>query len=174
LNLRITEFQAALLISQMTRLKQQMQRREENAAYLTSMLKEIPGIRPAKMYSNCTRNAYHLYMFRYDPAQFAGLPRGKFLKALQAEGIPASGGYSPLNLEPFLENTLGSRGYQRIYGAKAIAQWKERNQCPANDRLCGEAVWLTQTMLLGPRADMDDIAAAVRKIQQHAGEILSA
>ena len=36
----------------------------------------------------CTRNAYHLYMFRYDPARFAGLPREIFLKALAAEGIP--------------------------------------------------------------------------------------
>jgi perosamine synthetase len=171
LNLRMTEFQAALLLSQMTRLAQQMRRREENAAYLNSMLKEIKGIQPAKMYPNCTRNAYHLYMFRYDPEQFAGLPRAKFLKALGAEGVPASSGYSPLNTEPVLKNTLESRGYKRIYGDKDIAQWMDRNQCPANDRLCGEAVWLTQTMLLGPRQDMDDIAGAIRKLQQHASAL---
>ena len=34
-----------------------------------------------------------------------------------------------------------------------------------------EAVWLTQTMLLGPRSDMDQIAEAIRKIQRHAGEL---
>ena len=34
------------------------------------------------MYDGCTRNAYHLYMFRYDKARFAGLPRAAFLKAL--------------------------------------------------------------------------------------------
>ena len=54
------------------------------------MLREIPGIAPAKMYEGCTRNAYHLYMFRYDPKEFAGLPRDKFIAALEAEGIPAS------------------------------------------------------------------------------------
>ena len=171
LNLRITEFQAALLLSQMTRLAQQMRRREENAAYLTSMLKEIPGIRPAKMYPNCTRNAYHLYMFRYDPAHFAGLSRDQFLKALRSEGIPASAGYSPLNQEPVLKNTLESRGYKRVYGENEFARWIDRNQCPANDKLCGEGVWLTQTMLLGPRQDMDDIAAAIRKLQQHAAAL---
>jgi perosamine synthetase len=174
LNVRMPEFQGALLISQMTRLAGQMKTREDNASYLTSMLNDIPGIQPAKMYKNCTRNAYHLYMFRYDPAHFAGLGRASFLKALGAEGIPASSGYSPLNKEPVFKNTLESRGYQRVYGAKAIAQWHERNQCPANDRLCTEAVWLTQTMLLGPRQDMDDIAGAIRKVQVHASDLAKA
>ncbi|MFH1738240.1 MAG: aminotransferase class I/II-fold pyridoxal phosphate-dependent enzyme, partial [bacterium] len=45
-NLRMTEFQAALLMQQMTRLEQQTCTREQNAAYLTSQLKEIPGIQP--------------------------------------------------------------------------------------------------------------------------------
>lgn len=174
LNLRMTEFQAALLLSQMTRLAKQASTREKNAQYLTKQLKEIPGIAPAEPYAGCTRNAYHLYMFRYDAAQFAGLPRTKFLKALAAEGIPASGGYSPLNKEPVLTNTLSSRGYSRIYDAKRIKAWHDRNQCPANDRLCTEAVWFTQTMLLGPRTDMDAIIAAIRKIQSHAAELTRA
>ena len=33
--------------------------------------------------------------------------------------------------------------------------------------VASEAVWLTQTQLLGPRRDMDQIADAVRKIKQH-------
>jgi hypothetical protein len=110
-------------------------------------------------------------MMRYQPEQFAGLPRAKFLKALAAEGIPASGGYSPLNKEPFIKTVLSSRGYQAIYGKKRLAEWHERNRCPANDKLCNEAVWFTQTQLLGPRRDMDQIAEAVRKIKQHASEL---
>ena len=89
-NLRLTEFQAGLLLAQMTRLEDQSKTREENARYLTQRLREIPGILPAKMHEGCTRNAYHLYMFRYDPGPFAGLPRERFLKALSAEGVPCS------------------------------------------------------------------------------------
>ncbi len=63
---RMTEFQAGILLEQLTRLEQQSRKREENARYLTDLLSEIPGIRPARMYAGCTRNAYHLYMFRYD------------------------------------------------------------------------------------------------------------
>jgi dTDP-4-amino-4,6-dideoxygalactose transaminase len=173
-NLRMTEFQAALLLAQMVRLEEQARRRDENAAYLTGLLKEIPGITPARMYAGCTRNAYHLYMFRYDQAAFRGLMRASFLKALGAEGVPASPGYSPLNREPFLEQTFATRGYQRIYSKEQLSGWRERNSCPQNDRLCGEAVWHGQTMLLGPRTDMDQIAEAIRKVQAHAGRLAQA
>ncbi len=167
-NLRITEFQAVLLTEQLKRVEEQSRRREQNAAYLTKQLAEIPGIRPARMYAGATRNAYHLYMFRYDKTQFANLARAQFLKALEAEGIPCSGGYSPLNKEPFLKNTFDSRAYRAIYPARQLTEWAERNHCPANDRLCEEAVWFTQTMLLGRREDMDQIAEATRRIQKQA------
>lgn len=170
-NLRLTEFQAALLLSQMTRLESQARTRDDNGAYLSSLLSGIDGIAPARTYAGCTRNAYHLYMFRYDTAAFGGLTRQQFLKALTAEGIPASGGYSPLNKEPSVVETLAGRAYQRIYGTAELQRLAERNRCPDNDRLCTQAVWLTQTMLLGPRRDMDQIAEAIRKIQRHASDL---
>jgi perosamine synthetase len=173
-NLRLTEFQGALLMSQMTRLEHQSRTREQNAKYLTTMLEEIPGISPAKMYEGCTRNAYHLYMFRIGREALEGLPRAKFLKALAAEGIPASGGYSPLNKQSFLRDALASKGFKRLYPKDVLEGWENRNQCPANDRLCEEAVWFTQNMLLGDREDMEQIAAAVRKIQAHAGSLARA
>ncbi len=173
-NLRMTEFQGALLLAQMARIEAQARTRTENARYLTALLKEIPGIAPARMYDGCTRNAYHLYMFRYDKARFGGVPRSVFLKALAAEGIPASGGYTPLNTQPFLKNVLASRGYKRLFPSKVLAEWEERTRCPVNDRLCEEAVWFTQNMLLAPRGAMDQIADAVRKLQAHAGELAKA
>jgi perosamine synthetase len=170
-NLRMTEFQAALLVAQMTRLEAQARRRDENGAYLTRLLQQIPGITPARMYEGCTRNAYHLYMFRYDPSRFSGLPRAAFLKALGAEGVPALSGYSPLNKEPFLEDALSGRGFQAIYSRARIDAWRAQNLCPQNDRLCTEAIWLVQTMLLGPRQDMEDIAEAVRKVHAKAAQL---
>jgi perosamine synthetase len=173
-NFRLTEFQAAILTAQMTRIEEQAKTRTANGLYLTSQLKEIPGIAPARMYEGCTRNAYHLYMFRYEQEEFAGLPRTSFLRALRAEGIPASAGYSPLNEEPFLKTTLRSRSYKLLYPKQVLDEWEERTRCPNNDRLCREAVWLTQTMLLGSRSDMDSIAGAIRKIQAHASELAKA
>ncbi|NOX55478.1 MAG: DegT/DnrJ/EryC1/StrS family aminotransferase [Planctomycetes bacterium] len=170
-NVRMTEFQGAILLSQMDGLGERARKRTENAEYLSSLLREIPGIHPARTYGGCTRNAYHLYMFRYDRQAFANLSRNQFVRALRAEGVPCSTGYRPLNKEKFIDDALHSRGYLRVYGKKTVGQWPDRNNCPENDKLCEEAVWFTQRMLLGPRSDMDEIAEAIRKIHAYAHEL---
>ncbi|HEY7212868.1 MAG TPA: DegT/DnrJ/EryC1/StrS family aminotransferase [Bryobacteraceae bacterium] len=172
-NRRMVEMEAALLLAQMTRLEEQTKGRTKNAVYLTSILKEIPGIVPARMYEGCTRNAYHLYMFRYQKEDFAGLPRSTFLKALAAEGVPCSRGYLPLNREPFLKTALESRAYRKLFAEDVLKNWEERNECPVNRQLCEEAVWFTQNMFLGSKSDMDQIGDAIRKIQKHAQELLT-
>ena len=171
LNLRLTEFQATLLLSQMERLEAQAKARDGNALHLTQLLSEIGGVTPAKLADGCTRSAWHLYMFRYDAAQFAGLPRARFLRALAAEGVPCSSGYTPLNKQPFLENVFQGRGFQRLFSAERLRRWRERNECPVNDKVCGDAVWFTQTMLLGGRTDMEQIAAAILKGRAYAAEL---
>jgi dTDP-4-amino-4,6-dideoxygalactose transaminase len=167
----MTEFQAALLLTQLTRVEEQMKTREENARYLTKQLQEVPGISVAKSYGGCTRNAFHIFMMRYDKDQFGGASRSQFLKALHAEGIPCSGGYRPLNKEPFLKEALQSKAYKAIYGPSRLAAYEKNNHCPENDRLCEEAVWMGQTTLLGKQSDMDQIAEAIRKIHHNAAEL---
>ncbi len=171
-NLRLTEFQANLLLAQMTRTEAQANRRNQNALYLAQLLEKIPGVSPAHMYAGCTRNAWHLFMFRYDSDQFSGLTRSKFIKALGAEGIPASSGYQPLNKESFLMETMQSKAYRSIYPEKMLKEWQERNRCPENDKVCNEAVWFTQTMFLGEKSDMDQIAEAIVKIHRSAADLL--
>lgn len=158
-NLRLTEFQAALLVAQMTRVEEQSRLRDANARYLAEMLAKIPGMTPARMYAGCTRNAWHLFMFRYD--ERSGVERAQFFRNLKARGVDASSGYTPLNREPFLAEVLRSRHYLRIYGEKRLKEWHEANTCPQNERLCREAAWLPQTVLLGTRAEMERIAEAV-------------
>ena len=74
----------------------------------------------------------------------------------------------------FIQNSLDSRPYVKVYGKPAVEKWAEHNRCPENDKLCDEAVWFMQNMFLGPRSDMDQIAEAVRKIHAHASEIARA
>jgi dTDP-4-amino-4,6-dideoxygalactose transaminase len=155
-------------------LEEQTRRRTENATLLSALLREVPGVLPARAYDGCTRNAYHLFMFRYQRGAFAGLPRGTFLKALAAEGVPASGGYRPLHREPFVLEALQGRGYQRLFSRERLAHWGERNTCPRTDQLSDEAVWLTQNLLLGTRRDMEQVAEAVRKVHRHAADLARA
>ena len=170
-NLRISEFHAGLLLAQMTRVVEQANRRSENADYLTKMLRQIPGIKPAKLYKGVTKSAYHLYMFRYDKEKFAGMDRAKFLKALQSEGIPCSNGYGKMNRDTYVTDLAKNKHYLKVYGEKTMKDWLERIQCPENDKLTDQAVWFTQTMLLGSKTDMEQIAEAIRKIQKNAAQI---
>jgi dTDP-4-amino-4,6-dideoxygalactose transaminase len=171
-NLRMTEFQAAILLAQMTRIPEQVQRRSDNADYLTEMLSGIPGITPARLYEGTTRSAYHLYMFRYDKKAFAGMDRAKFVRALNAEGIPCSTGYGSLTKDAYVMNLAQNKHYLQVYGEKRMKQWLEQLSCPVNDRLCSEeAVWFTQTTLLNDKNDMEKIAGAIRKISREAKAI---
>ncbi len=170
-NFRLTEFQAALLTAQMTRLEAQAKTRDANAAHLSALLRAIPGITPAALAAGCTRSAWHLYMFRYDAAKFSGLTRAKFLQALAREGVAASSGYTSLNTSAHVKALAANPHYRRLYGEAAMSAWLDRNQCPVNDRLVEEAVWLPQTKLLAPRTEMERIAATIAGIKKRAGDL---
>ena len=96
-NLRITEFQAALLsiaigaarsTSSPTGTKRGLARRGADERAGNSACS-----RPRR---EMTRRSYHMYVFRVDEAQLEHHAQ-KFLEALQAEGVPASEGwYQPL------------------------------------------------------------------------------
>ncbi|MBP6963780.1 MAG: DegT/DnrJ/EryC1/StrS family aminotransferase [Armatimonadetes bacterium] len=169
-NLRMTEFQGAILLEQMKRLEDQMKVREENALYLDSLLSGIGGIKPLVRDPRVTTHAYHLYIFRYVAAAFGGLPRAKFLEALNAEGIPCGAGYVPLYKEQMF--------YVEPDGCPIGCAFAERKMdygkvcCPVAENACAsESVWFGQNMLLGAKQDMDEIAAAISKIKANVGEI---
>ena len=99
-NYRMTEFQGALLLAQLARLGEQTATRDANGRILDEGLSQVPGIRPLGREPDQDRHSYHLYIFRYDPAAFGGLRRARFLAALEAEGIPCSGGVSDRAVPP--------------------------------------------------------------------------
>lgn len=168
-NARMTEFQSAVLLAQLDRYESQWARRRDNLSYLNEKLWTLTGVEPLADDSRITRHACHLYIFRYNADSFAGAPKGKFIEALRAEGIPASPGYTlPLYRQPvFLNKAFGPRGktvdLPIDYGTFS---------CPETERACREqALWLTQNVLLGERRDMDDILTAIDKIANSAHEL---
>jgi dTDP-4-amino-4,6-dideoxygalactose transaminase len=172
--LRITEYQAAIGLAQLGALDEQTTIRNENAAYLRSQISRIPGIKPYKLYDSVTRAAFHMFAFRYKQEEFSGLSRDLFLKALGAEGIPCLSGYAPyLNKQPYLEHAFNTKNYKRMYTSEELdfRKYSERNECPENDKLCNEAVWLQQNLLLSQKTDLDKIAAAIDRIRLNADKI---
>jgi len=164
-NCRMPAICAGILTAQFDQIEDQMARRDRNARVLTGLLSQIEGIRPLKLHEGATRSAWHLYVFRYDSKAFGGLPRARFIDALNAEGVPCSAGYVPLYreelfaLDPKEFPWLGKRDYRSL-------------RLPVCENACdNESVWLTQNMLLGPESDMADIAAAIKKIKENAKEL---
>lgn len=171
-NRRMQQFQAVMLMSQMKRIKKDADVRLENALYLNSIIKEIPGIIPYKLADGATRSAYHAYPFRYKKEYFNNAPRKRFLEALNAEGIPCWGGYGPQNKYGLIREALNSRGYKRLFPEERLRRFREENHLPGNDQLCQEAVCFFQSMLLGNKRDMDDIATAILKIYKNRDKLV--
>jgi dTDP-4-amino-4,6-dideoxygalactose transaminase len=175
-NYRLTEFQAAILLQQLSRLEAQNHCRARNADRLSRRLEKVEGIKLLKIDSRVTRHSYHIYMFRYSQEAFGGLPRALFLQALAAEGIPCMGGYShPLYSNPmFVNKEFYPRGCPLTCGhyAQDVDFGKYAELCAVSERACrGEAVWLEHRLLLGDEHDVDDIADAVEKVRSNVAEV---
>ena len=163
-NYRMTELQAAVLLVQLERYEELKQIRERNARLLDQQLAEIEGIEPLTSDPNVTANSRHLYIFRYQKAEFGDAPKSRFLEALRAEGIPASPGYSlPLYQQPMFQK----RAFGPLHrNAEALPDYA-RVALPNTERACHEeAVWLTQNVLLGSEQDMMDVVRAISKIRE--------
>lgn len=171
--LRLTEYQAAIGLTQLTRLEEQTKKRNENAAYLHSQMKTLPGIIPYRLYDHVTRAAFHLFPFHYKKEFFQDISKDEFIKALRAEGIPCSPGYTPLNTLENLGNTFQTKNYRKMYPPEMLdnERFIEQNKCPVNEQVCKEAIWFSQNMLLGDKTDIKDIVDAIKKIYENTSQI---
>ncbi len=173
-NFRPASFQAANMLSQLKRHEEQNAHRDENVAYLEKLLSEVNGISPTKKYDGQTRRAYYAYQLVYDKENFSGLPKAKFMEALQAEGIPVKSGIdSNVHKDPAVDAYLNLDSFKRIYSKERLEKYKKERQCPVNEYLDKEkGIAFYHAAFLGPKKDMDDIVAAILKIQKNAFKLL--
>ena len=166
---RMNEFEAAVLLGQLPGVKERFARRNENAAYLTSKLKGLPGIVPQKLYAGTESGSFYIYAMTYHKEHFNGADRGTFLKALQAEGVSLDPYIAQgLHKEPWTEHVLNSRVYQKMFSQERLQRYREENNCPNCDQVCEELVMIWASgPLLGTKADMDDIANAMFKVYEN-------
>jgi dTDP-4-amino-4,6-dideoxygalactose transaminase len=161
-NLRMTGLQAALLHSQLARFGEQCGRRAAAASRLAAHTGAIPGIEPLVPPAEVTAHAWHLFPFRYHPAAFGGRSRAEFLRALAAEGVPASAGYTLLADNAAL--------YRRAKANAALAGAPEPRFAEARLPVAREAAenccWLFQALLLAEDEDLDAIPRAMDRIRR--------
>ena len=170
---RMNEFEAAVLIEQMTGAKERFEIRNRNAAYLTSRLKGFKGLVPQKLYKGTTSGAFYLYTMAYHKEHWNGAHRDLFLKAIAAEGIALSPYIkNGLHREPWTDNIVGRREYQTMYGAERLEQFKAQLDLPECDWVCDNMVMLWASgPLLATERDMDDIINAIMKVYENRDQL---
>ncbi|MBI2299751.1 MAG: DegT/DnrJ/EryC1/StrS family aminotransferase [Armatimonadetes bacterium] len=152
-NYRGSEYLAALLLARLTTLDEQTDRRDRNGVYLNELLAQVGGITPPERMPWCGRHAYHIYMLHYHPDEFGGHSRDEFIRAMNAEGVPATLGYNLL-----LSEQQGIQSVRERYPERVRVE-----PSPQTQWVFEHTVWLFQSVLLAERADMDDIAEAAGK-----------
>lgn len=163
-NYRITQFQAALLSSQLKRLDAQTSRRDDNGRYLNELLRDVKGVSPLTIPAEAGRHTFHLYMFRYDQTQFNGMSKRDFVARLIEQGVPSSAGYP----YPLYKQTVFQEKNFMCYAIPEEVDYTKVH-CPVAERACAtEAVWILQHAMLGTREDMEAFARAIVNIQKDA------
>ena len=165
-NLRMTEFQAALLLAQLTRLEDHTLRRMANADILTAGLRDLPGIIVFENDPRMTRRSYHMYVFRVDSGVL-GVSREQFATAIAAEGVPAGAGYGdPLYNNAMFDQPEDARPH---HGGRKIDYSKV--SCPVCEAICRDTMWISHQALLGSEMDMHAIVQAITKVVENIKEV---
>jgi len=171
-NFRMAEAAAATVLAGLESLAAEMAIREASAQVLNRRLAEIPGIRPARRDPRVLRQAYYGYIFAYDHGEWNGIPRSRFLKALQAEGVRAGAGFPPVYRAE----------YWRVRKERfpAAARYDPTSpdyrppSCPIAEELSFEQqVTLPHPQLLGSPDDAMDIVRAVEKLFERREELVA-
>lgn len=174
-NLRMTEFQGALLLAQMTRLDEQIATRERNTRYLAEGLSEIVGVKPIARDPRVTRWNFYYWNFLYDGEHFDGVPRDVFLKAVKAEGAPINQGAhgGPIYRNPLFQSAnFGRTGCPIRCPLHGEPPDYSQVFCPnAEHASANVALSIPHAVFLGDTEDMDLILAAIQKVRDNVDEL---
>lgn len=169
-NYRITNMQAAIGTQQMKRAWKMIQKRTENAHYLTEKLAGVPGIvLPAE--PAWGDRVYFYYLIRLLP-DVLGTDMLNFAVALAEEGVynikylSTTRWMIPQHLEPVFVNKAGYGGTKCPFECPWYEGHVEyyKGLCPVAEKACDEVFWLASVHPLLAKRDLDDVAAAVTKV----------
>jgi dTDP-4-amino-4,6-dideoxygalactose transaminase len=169
-NYRITEFQAAILTSQLSRLESDLATKWKNIELFRSKIEKVPGISTLAPKEKVTRQGVYGFPLRLDLEAFDGVPRDLLLAALRAEGIPLQPPYETVyKTDPW---KAGVKLCKFEKGANPEQRLGLNSHCPLTEKISGhEGLVILHHVFLGTAEDMDDLAAAFAKLQENVSEL---
>lgn len=106
-NYRMTDIQAALGLSQLSRIHGFISRRRDLVARYDQLLAELPINKPS--IAHLSNSAWHLYPITIDPKN-TDISRSKLYEHMQNSGVGVNVHYKPVYLHPFFKRLGFSRG----------------------------------------------------------------
>ena len=173
-NYRLTEFQGAVLRTQLRKLQRQTETKMENAELFWRRIADIPGVVRLKPDTRITQRGYYYLVMRYQRDKMKGVRRDAFLAALRAEGLPAGSAYGQpvYHMPAFANRAFGKKGcpVECGYYGKKIDYSKV---ClPDVERACYEEQMVFSHMLFMRRSTVAKLAAGIRKVYENLDELL--
>lgn len=171
-NYCLSEFQAALLLEQMTRLREQCHIRQRNAALLDAELATIEGVQPQGVPGGVTTRAVYQYAVRLETAAFAGKGLTSICSALSAElRLPVQRIYRPLNANPLY---CPARNLRFAISSEHMNKLEPtRFQLPESQRAYEQCIAIHHRFLLSETKRMEAVGVAFQKVQRLANTIRS-
>lgn len=162
------ELQAALLLDQLSRLDDQLDRRAAAAAVLDERLADIDGLEPLLRDPRLQRPSVFEYAIRRRPDAFAGAPTPTVCRALEAElGVRVMQTDRPLHHNVLYHPETSPRFRGLAPRARPAADARFIHAEALYDAL----ILLPHRVLLSGPARMDEVVAAFAKVAAHADEL---
>jgi len=145
-NYRLTDFQCALGMSQLSKLDAWIARRREIAERYDEAFSQLKGVQPLAT-RNGTSHARHLYVVRLD-RELLGVDREEVFAVLRRQGIGVGVHYIPVHLHPFYRRRFGTgpgtcpvaeTAYRQILSLPIFPTMTDRNVTHVIQAACGIA-----------------------------------
>jgi perosamine synthetase len=165
-NLRMNELHAAIGQIRLQDLDRQNEFRVRNAECLEKKLRGLPGIATQKPLPE-TKCVYYNFIIRYEP-ETLGVPRNRFIEALNAEGIVAGSLYYPLYRNFAFRHGIEPSFYR---GPEAQRPSYADGTCPLAEEYCDHRNIEIKTFYPNTEREMDDVARTVTKVIENIDEL---
>jgi dTDP-4-amino-4,6-dideoxygalactose transaminase len=156
-NCRVTEYQAGLLIRRFKVFDRMQAIRRKNFQYLRKLIGDVGCLAPLILPAGVREHGMYMLAMRYKPERCGGRSVDEFLDLVQAEGAPIH--------RAFVATMSDQPAMQQV--AKRRPDYIRRLPTPVADQAVKDTVFISQNVFLGTAKDMEDIAAAVRKVERH-------
>ena len=158
-NCRPTEYAAAVLLHRFRTFEAEQEHRAARFMQLRQLLADVGCVKPLGIGHGVRRHGVHMFVMRYQAEQCGGIGLNDFLRAAQAEGAPVSRAYDMTLTQQLVVQRLADKRPDYI---RALPT-------PVADQAVKELIFLPHPLFLGTEADMEDVAAAFRKVYAHYG-----